>query len=280
MYLNTMARYLGDTAESTAIATVRRRCSPRWRTYKAAHPNTAHAWRLFLAANPSCRKPPVPHTMTGLGTTAACNDANTGLLINCWQNAVKKGLGGLGTAVSQEQLTALSTAYQRLTKPRRLAGLGNWVFTGSGMKWQPRLGDSSLDTQGLIDDSSWLDNPPEIGAPQPAQTPLVVAPSYVPAPDISTVIASQQPSKIPSSLINFQPTLPTVTAQTLIAAAALPNAPANVKAAAAQVSSSSAGLSSFSSLFTGQMISGIPNYVFIGGGLLLVLMLSGGRRRR
>lgn len=81
-------------------------------------------------------------------------------------------------------------------------------------------------------------------------------------------------------MINFSPAIPTVTAQTLIAAAALPNAPTNVKAAAAQLAASGAGAtSSISSIFTGSAIAGIPNYLLIGGGLLLVLMFAGRGRR-
>jgi hypothetical protein len=278
MYLNTMARYLGDAApapEPAVIAITRRRCAPRWRKYRAAHPGQAHAWRLFLAANPSCHKPKVlvPQPMAGLGTIHACNDANSGLLINCWDAALKKGLSGLGTAVSQAQLSKLATAYQRLVSPRRLAGLGKWVFSGNGMAWQPGMGDDSTDAPAW--DPSWLD------APSP-QTPIVVPPSYVPAPDISTIMASQPPAKQPAWLTNWinTPVLPTVTAQTLIAAAQLPNAPTNVKAAAAQVQASGAGVSSLGSLFTGQMISGIPNYVLMGGGLLVFVMISGKRGRR
>ena len=275
MYLNTMARYLGD-AEPATIATVRKRCTPRWQTYKVAHPGQRHAWRLFLAANPSCRRP-MPPVKAGLGTIMACNDANTGLLINCWDAALKKGLGNLGTAIDQAQLSRLSQAYQRWTHPQRLAGLGSWVSkSGGGMRWQPRLGDTALETQDAFDESSWLTSAP----PGPTgQVPLQVVPSYVPPPDISAIIAQQTPSKIPSSLINFSPAIPTVTAQTLIAAAQLPNAPANVKAAAAQVSAGGLGASSLGSIFTGSAIGGIPNYLLIGGGLVLVLMFAGRGRR-
>lgn len=80
--------------------------------------------------------------------------------------------------------------------------------------------------------------------------------------------------------VSFAPdpiSLPGVSPSTLLAAAALPNAPAVVKQAAAQYSAANP----ISSWFSGSMIAGIPNYFLAGGfGLLLLLpMLSKGKRR-
>lgn len=149
---------------------------------------------------------------------------------------------GLGIALDQSQLDKLSTAYQRFQRPNSLAG---WVFQNGRMTWQP---------SGLGDDA-----PPD---------PLA--------------IARMQPTKLPSSLLTYNPVIPTVSVETLLAAAQLPNAPTIVKQAAAKLQSTPALAASVGagtgSWFTEQMISGIPNYLLLaGGGLLLVLAMRGRR---
>lgn len=349
MYVSNTARYLGD---STVAAPVQRdrqgspqRCADLWRAARCYKPQLTFAefQRRFPACVntlqcgdnrlPSgsvlaidCAAPApralgnayVPPTVDAYGTIPACQDPPTGLLIDCWNAAVAKGLNGLGQ--DQATLTRLSTAYQRLTRPDRLAGLGStftpkpvylprpipikakqiflprppkpmsgWVpKPGGGMMWvhNPRpLGDALPDDinddfapgPGMPGSSpSWSGGsgvmvPTATGGSAPA--PAWVVPTDIPPP-VSTVF---QPSPIPPVLQNLQPTLPTVSAQTLLAAAALPNAPAVVKQAAAQLSSSG----SATSWFTQSMISGIPNYLLVGGGLFLVVLLAsaGGRRR-
>src|SRR4029077_19741607 len=160
------------------------------------------------------------------------------------------------------------TAYQRLTRPNRLAG---WVpKPGGGMRWlnprrlgQPDILASDLIPPDVLDTGSW-------GTAQPTSTGTIVdatgatvpAPAWVVPTDIPPPISMvYQPSPPPKILTNLQPTLPLVSAQTLLAAAALPNAPAVVKQAAAQLPPTST--SSFTSLLTGSAIAGIPNYVWL-----------------
>lgn len=83
--------------------------------------------------------------------------------------------------------------------------------------------------------------------------------------------------------VNFDPgslspiSLPSVSPSTLLAAAALPNAPGVVRQAAAQYSAANP----IASWFSGSMIAGIPNYLLAGGLVGVVLLATaGGKRRR
>jgi hypothetical protein len=304
MYLSNTARYLGD---STAIAPVKharsgpQHCADLWRAARCYHPQITFA--EFQRKFPKCanalqcgdnRLPngsvvaidcpaPAPralgHVYLGrLGTVPACQDPPTGLLIDCWNAAVAKGLNG----VDQETLTRLSTAYQRLTRPGRLAGLGRWVpAKRGGMQWvnPQRLGAdisdiTSIDPSLLMAGSDWS------GTITDAQGNQIPAPAWVVPSDLppNPIGIITQPAPPPKIIENLQPTLPVVSAQTLLAAAALPNAPTVVKQAAAQLPQGAA--SSASSIFTGSAIAGIPNYLLMGLGLFfLVILASSGRRR-
>lgn len=239
MYLTTIARSLGDPPVSKHYP-----LPPVYKHYPL---------------------PPLPKPrLSGLGTTAACADAGTGLLIDCWKAAEQKGLG---YSLDQAQLAKVATAYQRLTRPNSLAG---WVFTGKKMVWRGGpLGDAILPPD--YSDSSG-------GGGGDSGGGWVVPPSYVTPPDPLT-ISQQQRSPLPPIFTNQPVVLPSVTAQTLIAAAQLPNAPAIVKQAAAQLPPSPAGVSGLNmGWFTQQMISGIPNWGLVAGGVLLLIVL--GKRRR
>lgn len=216
-----------------------------------------------------------------LGTIAPCADAGTGLLIDCWRAAEQKGLG---YALSQSELSKVATAYQRIMRPNSLAG---WVKSGNRMVWKPSGLGSFRRRGGMGDDSLLVDNfdngdmPGAGGSWVPgAQTPITPPPSYITPPDPFT-IAAGQPSKPVDLTKWFPPVLPApVTPQFLLQAAALPNAPASVKAA---VPAAQAALAQQASTFdfgwlTQQMISGIPNYALVGAGLVVLLML--GKRRR
>jgi hypothetical protein len=207
----------------------------------------------------------------------ACQDVSSGFLIDCWNAAEQRGLGYGG----QTRLTALSTAYQRLTRPGRLAG---WIQKrGGGMRWvnPRRLGQPDISADlipaDVLASGSWGNAPATTtdatGATIPA--PAWPVPTDIPPP-VSIV---NQPLPIPKILANLQPTLPYVTANTLLAAAALPKAPDVVKQAAAQLpASATSGTGSLTSLLTGSAIAGIPNYVwliFVFGGLVF----AGSRRR-
>lgn len=138
----------------------------------------------------------------------------------------------------------------------RLAGWG-------GPPAKVRLGDSG--------DGYIYATGPNAGQPV-TDNPLVVS-TDIP-PSISDIFSSFP------SMPSFGPTstpLPGVSASTLLAAAALPNAPAVVKQAAAQYSAANP----LSSWFSGQMIAGIPNYLLAAaGGFILLIPLLGGKKRR
>lgn len=108
-----------------------------------------------------------------------------------------------------------------------------------------------------------------------------ISPSAIAAPDVNAAgipggvpgTSSMTPAQL-NSVINtgVSPTslLPAVSAATLLAAAALPNAPTSVKQAAASYSAANPA----SSFFSGTT-AGIPNYLLLaGGGLLLVMVFA------
>ena len=327
MYVSNTARYLGDSTVTAppqfrGHAGTPQHCADLWRAAKCYHPQVTFA--DFQRKFPKCartlacgdnRMPsgsvltidcptPSPRALGNAywDTIPACQDPPTGMLIDCWNAAVAKGLNGLGQ--NQATLTRLSTAYQRLTRPDRLTGLGliqakppylprptpilpkppylprpkgtlrGWVpKPGGGMRWVS-LGDTtdiSIDPLSLFSDAGTP--APSGGTIVDAQGNIIPAPAWVVPSDIPPPISTiTTPSPIPSILQNLQPTLPVVTAQTLLAAAALPNAPAVVKQAAAQLPATS---------WFSQSTAGIPNYLILGGGLFLMVVLAsaGGRRR-
>jgi hypothetical protein len=139
--------------------------------------------------------------------------------------------------------------------------LSGYRFTGLG---------SDLDASQLFN-FGW-----PVAAPAGVQP---IAMHDVQPPDPNTIARSQLPSFLPMAP---PPVLPAITAENLRRAALLPNAPAIVRAAAANLpDDSSSWWSTISSWFQGQMISGVPNYLVAGGSVLLILGLVGvgGRRR-
>lgn len=282
-------------------------CAQRWREWKFANSKAGQGWsgfQQFLRGNPSCgahlncgentlpdgsvvmiecvnplpahvSQPLVPagrdtraaraiRSLSGLGTITACQDAGTGLLINCWNAATEKGLG---RTLSQDQLNRLSTAYQRITRPQFLAG---WTLNKQGRPVWKGLRGLGAD---IYDPVSGTYVPDDSTSPDP----IIVQTDPVPPSPLSI------PSgPLPAIISNYKPALPTVTPQTLLAAAALPNAPAIVKQAAAQLPPGSASMfPGFSTAwFTQSMIAGIPNWGLLAGGALLMVLVAGKRRRR
>lgn len=78
-----------------------------------------------------------------------------------------------------------------------------------------------------------------------------------------------------NSIVEAPVPLPGVSSSTLIAAAALPNAPAVVKQAAAQYQAANPA----SSFLSGSMIAGIPNYLLLGAGGILLVVLATAKKR-
>jgi hypothetical protein len=235
MYLTTIARSLGNYRPLPSDPGPPRLPPPRT-VPKCGRVRLPNGQIIFI----DCNKP-----AKSLGTTAACSDAGTGLLIDCWRQAEQRGLG---IALDQAQLSQAATSYQRITRPNSLAG---WVRSGNRMVWQRSgLGD------GVI-------------------TPA----SYETPPDPFT-IAQQQPSKAVDLTKWFPPVVPAVTPDFLLRAASLPNAPAVVKQAAAQLPPQQASMGAgITDWLTAEMISGIPNYALLGAGVVVVMLLSKRRGR-
>jgi hypothetical protein len=174
------------------------------------------------------------------------------LLIDCIQRA---GLSGLGIALDQNQLARAARAYSSAVHPQFLTsklfrrGLGDVYQTGPNAGQQVPSGVLQVQTDVPPDPITIFQ---EIPKPPPA-APTFVSPNYAP--------------------------LPTVSASTLLQAAALPGAPSSVVAASQQLQSSGFSLSSLSGWFTGQMISGVPNYLLAGGAAVLLLVLAAKGRR-
>lgn len=146
---------------------------------------------------------------------------------------------------------------------RGVRGYGNRNLRGV---WGPGGRKSNL----RLGDSGWVyATGPNAGQPV-TDNPLQVT-TDIP-PDPADIFGLSIPYVGPTSVA-----LPSVSSSTLLAAAALPNAPAIVKQAAAQYSAANP----FSSWFNQQMIAGIPNYFLAAaGGLILLVPLLGGKKRR
>jgi hypothetical protein len=182
MYVNTVSRYLGDASaprrrsrfgsggpSPARLKELSASCAKQWAAFQKSHPKKfPHLWRAFLATNPICRAGIQIRWGYTPETSDPCGDANTGLLIDCWNQALEQGLQGpslrgLGVPITQAQLNSASTAYQRLLHPGRLAGyrgLGqddgldldpldlNSVSTYSGVPYSPDILDS--DSTGVL----------------------------------------------------------------------------------------------------------------------------------
>ena len=129
MYVNTVSRSLGAAGTNASrvtqqsggaspsaarLAEMLKACGKQWTAYKKKNRKLPYAWRAFLAANPTCRagvavrwgwQPPAD----------PCGDAQSGLLIDCWNAALQKGvnLNGMGDMLTQAQLTAAFATLRR-----------------------------------------------------------------------------------------------------------------------------------------------------------------------
>lgn len=91
-------------------------------------------------------------------------------------------------------------------------------------------------------------------------------PNYVPAPAISAVVPAAAPFP---TLVPDTPTIPTVSPQTLLAAANLPGAPAEVVQAAAQYQQQNPMAAFFYN---------VPMLGWVAGAAVLLLLLTARRR--
>lgn len=123
MYVNTMSRHLGNIDVRPDLFSPA--CRPLWAHYKLAKgPNFPRIWEAFAAENPACRHgSEIRH---GYRSGNPCGDARSGLLIDCWNRALQKGLSGIGgfargsLGQSQAQLDVLSRWHQTVTHPKEI----------------------------------------------------------------------------------------------------------------------------------------------------------------
>lgn len=190
------------------------------------------------------------------GWRGACGDvtqgAKNGFLYTC---AGRAGLSGLGVALSQAELSRATKAFSS--------------------KIHPFLLSSKLYKRGLGDDSGFVfATGPNAGMPA---TGYPISSDAPPDPMSISQIADQINSAPPTFVSPmYQAPLPTVSPSTLLAAAALPGAPAVVQQAAAQYSAANP----FTAWFSGSMIGGIPNYILLAGAGAALLLLMGLKGRR
>jgi len=124
MYVNTMSRYLGDAGAHPHLLSPA--CQTSWAAYKKAKgPRFPRIWEAFLAVNPSCRRS-IAIRYGYQPSVDPCGDARSGLLIDCWNEALQKGLSGIGgfgrgsLGQSQAELDRLSRWHQTMTHPREI----------------------------------------------------------------------------------------------------------------------------------------------------------------
>jgi len=140
-----------------------------------------------------------------------------------------------------------------------------------GMKPRVSLGDSVQ-----YDDSNSVAD--QIAVPSYSSSPSFTNYLEMPiAPPPDPLSISNAPdAALENSIVSAPVPLPGVSASTLLAAAKLPNAPAVVQQAAAQL----AAASPVSAALQGST-GGIPNYMLLAGaGLLLVVVLASGGKKR
>jgi hypothetical protein len=269
MYVNTTARYLGDPTMATGmpqpnaarLAELSPACATQWKAYrKTKRKNFPHVWRAFLAQNPSCRSG-IAIRWGYQPSVAPCGDARSGLLIDCWNQALQSGLSGFsrpGTlGQSQSELDALSRWHQSVIHPGELHGLGQ---------------DDDLDL-----------TPPDITLPPtplslPTDTiplPTYTGPSYgpiSPAAISATGQATYQTAPISSSVTSTSASMvsPLANLATALTKAFTPSGSAvTVNTAQQRAAGSGTSLGGMS-----------PTILLIGGGFLLVMMMMMGMSRR
>lgn len=306
MYVSTTARYLGDPMAASGmvepnparLAELSKSCAAQWKAYQKAHrKNFPHKWRAFLAANPVCREgiairwgyqPPLN----------PCADANTGLLIDCWDAALQKGvtLNGLGAQLTQAQLTKASKYYANLSHAQQVA-LRNptgYIFngkkmvrnriTGMGRMGQDDFSDT-FDPSGGFTDTSIFDTT-SINAGVPYSTPVDTS-TGVPyssqvldnAPiALTPQVGSGGPTPLSTAWWN-QITSPSGSASSSNPLTSLVSAAGGLIAAATGGGQNRVGPAT-SVLQTSTVIPGVPNVILYGGAAFLLLAMVMGNKRR
>jgi len=282
MYVNTMSRYLGDAPHRS----LSRACQTSWAAYKKTKgANFPRIWEAFLAVNPTCRRS-LAIRYGYQPSLDPCGDARSGLLIDCWNEALQRGLSGIsslgrpgGLGQSQAELDRLSRWHQMVIHPREIHPYPVTRHRRQGSTCQCGLGQ---------DDG---DGAPDISIPAapmpslPADTiplPTYSGPNYGP---ISPAAIALSPSG------TYQPT-PGFSPGSVSASPSLVSPLSNLAASIAKVftPSSSGSRSSYSSpgrSYSGGgggsssslSLGGISPTLLLGGiGVLLLFVIVSGKR--
>ena len=148
MYVNTMSRHLGDVRPDLVSPA----CRPLWARYKLAKgPQFPRIWEAFVAENPACRHgSEIRHGYRP--SVNPCGDARSGLLIDCWNKALQKGLSGISgfgrhgsLGHSQAELDALSRWHQTVTHPKEIHPYPVTRHRRHSSTCQCGLGDDGID---------------------------------------------------------------------------------------------------------------------------------------
>jgi hypothetical protein len=277
MYINQTARYLGNALASQApsakrVTQLSPACVKKWATYQKTKGSAfPHVWQAFLAQNPICRRG-VEVRYGYQPSSAPCNGAASGLLIDCWNSALQTGLTGI--PLNQAQLSRASRHYRKMSPAQQIAGWSRtgYVFNGKRMV-RNTLGQ---DGGGFIDpaqlDVTTMDTSVPLFDPS---LPTAIDPGFTSGlgPLANQSAWSAPSSPLPSSWWNA----PAVTSW-LTPLANLSTTAASLITAAKGGPTSGVVLPN-PALQTASMIPGVPNVILYGGAAVILLMLVMGRRR-
>jgi hypothetical protein len=278
MYVNTISRHLGDVRPDLLSSA----CRPLWARYKLAKgPNFPRIWEAFVAENPACRRG--SEIRYGYQPSVnPCGDAQSGLLIDCWNRALQTGLSGFGRGSlgqSQAELDVLSRWHQQVTHPKEIHPYPVTRHRRRSSQCQCGLGQDDVLDEGSAWGSGGSDPiAPNISIPAspmpslPADTiplPTYTGPTFGPFPGqggVATVAQNQaQIASSPAALIT-----PLSNLATSFAKIFTPATPATKATPAAKATAAGSSLS----------LGGISPTLLLGGlgVLLLFVIVSGGRR--
>ena len=310
MYVNAVGRYLGDAnagavPSAARLAELSQSCAKSWKAYKKSKgKNFPHVWRAFLAANPICREG-IAIRWGYQPALSPCGDANTGLLIDCWDAALQKGvnlngMGALGISLTQGQLTRASRYYASLphAQQKRLRNPTGYIFNGTRMVRNRNVGLGRL---GQDDGFDFWDTPTDYlstttytGPPLSSETWDMVSAGVPAAPDIFSTIDAGTTSLISpggsspaplsdawwNEIVSPSPTGAASPTSSIVSSVAALLKSATGGGGQQQQGQASAQPGARPPLQNSTLIPGVPNVIlYAGGAFLLLIAMMGGRRR-
>jgi len=318
MYVSMIGRSLGDVTQASGMpqpsparaAELSKTCATQWKAYqKAKGKNFPRPWRAFLAQNPACREGIAIRWGYQPENSNPCMDANTGLLIDCWNAALQKGvnLNGLGAPMAQARLTQMSKWYGGLphAQQKALRNPTGYVFNGTKMvrnrtrglgAYRRALGrylgqdDGSDFTTDFTDITTMPIGASTSSVLPPYSTPVDISSGVPYSPDIlaaaSTPITASAATSGPAPLSDawWNEILPGTTSSASSGTSLLSQllSSGTQLATAAIAPGTAAKPATTSALGASTIISGVPNIILYAaaGFLVLALFMGGGSRRR